>query len=163
MIQKVLLLMLVLMLVLVPVRVGATVLVPAEMSELAQEAGAIVRGVVSAAVPRWSEDRRSIVTVVTLDAEESLKGSLGDRVQFVVPGGVLGRYRNIVVGAPEFAVGQHVVVFLGWHGPSYPYLLGLGQGVYRVEQDRVRGHAPGAPTSLALFEQRVREFAGTAR
>jgi hypothetical protein len=56
---------------------------------------------------------------VTIDVEESLKGSLGRTVQFLVPGGALGRYRSIFVGAPQFVV-ERVVVFLGWRGPSYP-------------------------------------------
>ena len=44
----------------------------------------------------------------------------------------MGRYRSIFVGAPEFAVDQRVVVFLGARGPSVPYVLGLSQGVYRI-------------------------------
>jgi hypothetical protein len=121
---------------------------------------------------------------VTIETEASLKGSLGASVRFVVPGGALGRYRRVFVGAPEFSVGQHVVVFLGWRGPSVPYLLGLGQGVFRVEPDRdrgwvvtpppdispssaaitlVRGDSSRRPMPLADFEQRVRDLARTQR
>jgi hypothetical protein len=162
----------------------ATTLVPASVGELARDAGAIVRGRVTDTTVQWTADRRSIETIVTMEAEASLKGSLGASVQFVVPGGALGRYRRIFVGAPEFSVGQRVVVFLGWRGPSFPYLLGLGQGVYRVEADRDRGwlvtppailSSPGGtigivrgdparrPMPLVEFEQRVRELAGALR
>jgi hypothetical protein len=96
----------------------ATVIVPADLGELAHDAIAIVRGRVAAVDSRYTEDRGSIETIVTLEAESYLKGSLGGVVRFRVPGGELGRYRSIVVGAPEFAVDQRVVVFLGARGPS---------------------------------------------
>ena len=166
------------------VRVEATTLVAADAGELARDAGAIVRGRVTATTVQWTGDRRSIETVVTLATEASLKGSLGASVQFAVPGGSLGRYRRILVGAPEFIVGQHVVVFLGWRAPRVPYLLGLGQGVFRVDADRdrgwlvtppprvapptgtidiVRGDPARRPMALADFEQRIRELAGGQR
>ncbi len=165
-------------------RAGATTLVPADLGELARDAGAIVRGRVAETVVQWTGDRRSIETVVTIETEASLKGSLGASVRFVVPGGALGRYRRIFVGAPEFSVGQRVVVFLGWRGPGVPYLLGLGQGVFRVEADRergwlvtppplvspssgtmsvVRGDPARRPMPLPEFEQRVRALAGGQR
>jgi hypothetical protein len=174
-------------------RAEVTVLVPVEVDELTRDASAIVRGQVRAVEAQWTDDRRAIRTVVTIDAEQSLKGSLGASVQFVVPGGRLGRYRSVFVGAPVFSAGQHVVVFLGWRGPSFPYLLGLGQGVFRVEADReggwlvtppqaaavpstaqikivsngtlkvARGDLARRPIPLAEFEQRVRTILGTSR
>src|SRR6185295_8130921 len=64
--------------------------------------------------------------------ETYLKGALGAALSFRVPGGVLGRLRSIVVGAPEFSVDDRVIVFLGARGPSVPYVLGLSQGVFRL-------------------------------
>jgi hypothetical protein len=165
-------------------RVQATVLVPASMGELAREAGAIVRGRVVAAEARFTPDRRAIETLVTIDAEATLKGSLGTIVQFLVPGGTLGRYRSLFVGAPSFIAGQHIVVFLGWNGPSYPYVLGLSQGLFRVQADGdngwcvtpspitaplsgtatvVRGDPARRPMPLADFEQLVRALVAEAR
>ena len=131
------------------------------------------------------DDRRTIETIVTLDVERYLKGSLGDIVEFRVPGGELGRFRNVVVGAPAFAVDERVVVFLGARGPSVPYVLGLSQGVFRialaagasgsvVTSPALFPLASGAARScaamqrgrqcpLADFEQRVRSLAGGAR
>ncbi|PYR26043.1 MAG: hypothetical protein DMF98_10240, partial [Acidobacteria bacterium] len=68
----------------------------------------------------------------TLEVERYLKGSLGDSLEFRVPGGEFGRFRSVVVGAPEFAVDERIVVFLGAKGPAIPYVLGLSQGVFRV-------------------------------
>src|SRR6185295_5777092 len=111
------------------IRGHATVLIGADLGELASDARAIARGRVVAVDARWTDDRRTIETIVTLDVESYLKGELGSEVRFSVPGGSFGRYRNIVVGAPQFAVGQRTIVFLGAHGPTVPYLVGFSQGV----------------------------------
>jgi hypothetical protein len=164
--------------------VSATVVVPADLGELSRDARAIVRGRVVAVDGRWTDDRRAIETIVTLEVESALKGSLGSTLQFRVPGGELGRYRSIVVGAPDFAVDEHVIVFLGAVGPMVPYVLGLNQGVYRVVAGRdratplvtppamlpsavsvpvARGDAARQPMPLDQFEQRVRALAGGSR
>src|SRR5882724_3827375 len=112
----------------------ATVLIPADLGELSRDALAIARGRVVALDTQWTEDHGTIETIVTLDVESYLKGSLGATLRFRVPGGELGRFRSVVVGAPAFAVDQRVVVFLGAHGPSVPHVLGLSQGVFRVSR-----------------------------
>jgi len=163
-------------------RASATTLVPAELSELAHDAQVIARGEVVRVDAQWTDDRRTIETVVTLATERYLKGDAGDTVQFRVPGGIMGRYRNIVVGAPQFAVGQRVVVFLGSNGPRVPHVLGLSQGVYRLGVSRagavlvtppttmpgvdgpiVRGAVNRQPAPLAVFEHEVSALVEAAR
>jgi hypothetical protein len=163
----------------------ATVIIPADLGELSRDAVAIVRGRVAAVDARWTEDRGTVETIVTLEAESYLKGALGQVVRFRVPGGDLGRFRTIVVGAPEFAVDQRVVVFLGAHGPTVPHIVGFNQGVYRLVRSAdqsswlvtppanlpaaagrvpiVRGDVNRHPLPLADFEQRVRTLADGAR
>jgi len=163
----------------------ATVIIPADLGELSRDALAIVRGRVAAIDARWTEDRGTIETIVTLEVEGYLKGALGQIVRFRVPGGALGRFRSIVVGAPEFTVDQHVIVFLGAHGPTVPHVVGFNQGVYRLVRAAddsnwlvtppanlpaaagnvrvVRGDMNRRPLPLADFEQRVRTLAEGAR
>ncbi len=170
---------LVLLVLLAAPPVGATTLVPADLGELAHDAVAIARGRVAALDTRWTDDHRTIETLVTLDVEQYLKGDLGATVQFRVPGGRLGRYRSVFVGAPEFSADDRVVVFLGANGPAIPHLVGFSQGVYRlvlagdgwkvtppgawpaagVAQRIVRGDPSRAPLPLADFESRVRALA----
>jgi hypothetical protein len=162
----------------------ATVLVPADLGELSRESLAIARGRVVAVRGQWTDSHRAIETIVSLQVDEYLKGSLGTVIEFRVPGGRLGRYRSIFVGAPEFAVDQQVVVFLGAQAPNVPHVLGLSQGVFRVVPNArrtgwmvtpsammpvtiptpvVRGAASRQPMALTDFEQRVRMLAGGAR
>src|SRR5437016_7525879 len=113
-------------------RPSATVVVAADLGQLTRDARAIVRGRVMALDARWTEDRQTVETIVTLEVESYLKGALGQTLQFRVPGGELGRWRSITVGAPQFAIDDRIVVFLGTTGPSIPHVLGLNQGVFRV-------------------------------
>jgi hypothetical protein len=170
--------------VLIAAPANATVLVPVDLGELSRDARAIVRGRVTAVDPQWTEDHRTIETIVSLEVDAYLKGSLGSSVQFRVPGGLLGRFRSIMVGAPEFVVDQRVVVFLGAHGPSVPYVLGLSQGVFRIVPAAagsgwlvtppamtpvavptrvIRGDPARRAVALADFEQRVRDLVGGAK
>ena len=166
-----------------PVR--ATVLIPADLGELSRDALAIARGRVAALDAQWTEDHGTIETIVTLEVESYLKGSLGSSLRFRVPGGELGRFRSIVVGAPELAVNQRIVVFLGARGPSVPHVLGLSQGVFHVSRAAdnsgwlitspvmmpaaagnvkvVRGDPARRPLALDQFEQAVRSLAGAAK
>jgi hypothetical protein len=79
--------------------------------------------------------RRTIESLVTVSVITALKGAPGRTVTFRVPNGQVGRYRRVLVGAPEFEEGDEVVVFLHGRAPAVPTLFGLSQGVYRVMRD----------------------------
>lgn len=163
------------------VSMSATSFIATDLSELTREARTIARGRVVSVDSRWSADRSRIETLVTLEAETYMKGALGTTLQFVVPGGRLGRYRSILVGAPSFEPGQRVIVFLAASAPSLPHVIGLSQGLFRVVPDAdrwlvtpqpvvsaaasriVRGDPARQPMTLADFEQQVRTLAGSAR
>ncbi len=166
----------------------ATVYVSADLGELTTDARAVAYGRVVALEAQWLEERRSIETLVTLEVETYAKGDLGRTVTLRVPGGQMGPYRSIMLGAPTFVEGEQVVVFLAASGPSIPHLVGLAQGVFRVRTDAatgtplvtpeivrmpgadalepvrvVRGDASRRPTPLAAFLQEVRVLAGRAQ
>jgi hypothetical protein len=139
-----------------------------------------VHGQIVAVRARATDDRVRIETLVTLRVATQLKGEVGPEVTFVVPGGTLGRYRSFIVGAPRFVEREEVVLFLGAQGASMPYVLRLGQGVFRVTRDShtgqrlvapwptltrsqewqpiVRGLAANRQMTLAEFGTRVREL-----
>ena len=122
----------------------ATVLVPADLGDLVRGSQAIVHGRVVDVTAVWADGRRRIDSLVALEVDQYLKGDFGERVTFRVPGGQMGRYRSVMVGAPSFAEGDEVVLFLGARGPSIPYVLGLSQGVCRVVED------PQTPARLVV-------------
>ena len=86
-----------------------------------------------------------------LETEAYLKGSLGETVQFRVPGGSLGRFRNIVVGAPQFTIGQRVIRLSGQPradgslcaGPEPGRLSTRAVGAGRLDGDAAADRADG--------------------
>jgi len=158
-----------------PVR--GTVLLPAEFREIVGGSEIIAFGRVVQAVPELSEDRKRIDTVVTFEVGTYLKGDAGSTLSFRVPGGQIGRYRSITVGAPVFEEGEEAVLFLRRPEGGLPHIFGLNQGVFRVQRDPrtqrrlvvppliARGEAPEAvvrgaasrqPTPLETFGAQVR-------
>ena len=166
--------------------VHATVILPIEFRELVLTAPVIVHGQVVDVRAEWVDGRRSVETFVTVAVSEYLKGDLGERMTFRVPGGQLGRYRTVFVGAPEFREGDEVVLFLKHSGPSFPYIIGLSQGAFRVVPDArtgrsvvttpivmgkggdeperiVRGDVTRKPLSIDAFRDAVRQVLAGAR
>ena len=118
---------------------------PLSFAELVDGSAAVVHGRVSAVHGQWTADRHGIDSLVSIDVIDYLKGGLGERVTVRVPGGQVGGMVNVIPGAPTFAEGDQVVLFLKVDGPSIPVVTGTTQGVYRVthrsSQRRPRGGA----------------------
>jgi hypothetical protein len=127
----------------------ATVLVPAEFREIVAGSQVIVYGRIVDVTPAWAADHRGIDTIVTVEAGSYLKGGPGGTVVFRVPGGQIGRYKNVMVGAPEFRAGEEAVLFLAAQGPSVAHVFGLSQGVFRVRVDARTGQRLVVPPVLA--------------
>jgi hypothetical protein len=126
--------------VLVTTLANATVLVPAEFSEIVGGSEVIAYARIVDVRPEWADGRRWIDSVVTADVVTYLKGgSTPDTIEFKVPGGQLGRYRSVVVGAPNFTRGDEAVLFLKRQTDDIPAVFGLNQGVFRVRVDSVTG------------------------
>lgn len=131
-------LLLLLMLGLAPV-LRATVLIPSDFREIVSGSQIIVHGRVGDIRAEWIEGRRRIESVITLQPSAFYRGTPAPAVTFRVPGGQIGRYKSVTVGAPEFRPGEEVVLFLKAQGPSVPQVFGLNQGVFRVSVDRRTG------------------------
>ena len=126
----------------------ATVLVPAEFHEIVAGSQIIVYGRITSVHAEWSDDRRRIDTIVTVTAGSYLKGGPGSTVTFRVPGGQIGRYRNLMIGAPQLQAGEEAVLFLSATGPSIAHIFGLSQGLYRVKVDARTGQRTVVPPVL---------------
>jgi len=161
---------------------SATVLLPAEFREIVTGSQIIVYGRITDVRAEWTNDRRRIESVVTLQPADFYRGTPAERVTFRVPGGQVGRYKSVTVGAPEFHAGDEVVLFLRARGPAVPQVFGLNQGVFRVRVDPrsgrrmvtqpiltarssapervVRGAAHRQPLPLEQFATQVRSALG---
>jgi len=157
----------------------ATTLVPLSFEQLVSESSSVVYGRVVDVRSQWTADRRFIESVVSIEILKGMKGTERESISFTVPGGQVGRYLNVIPGAPTFAAGDLAVFFLTAHGPRLPVTTGLTQGIYRVQRDSrtgevlvmppvlepaaggriVRGDVRRKPMSLSAFEGSVRTAA----
>ena len=138
-------------------------LLPADFTEMVAGSQLIVHGRVVDVRAQMTAGRRTIESVVTVAVVDAVKGTPGREVTFVVPGGQIGRYRRLVVGAPEFSAGQDVLVFLTARAPALPMPFGISQGVYRVSGGMVRADSSRHPVAIGDFMRQVRTIAGAAR
>ncbi len=100
------------------------------MPEMASKATDVVRARVSSCSPEMRG--RLIFTTCRLEIVERWKGSTTTRVS--LPGGALGGLRQFFAGVPVLTPGEERILFL-WTGPSgTTQLVGLGQGVLRLER-----------------------------
>jgi hypothetical protein len=127
---------------------AANIVVPTEFREIVNDSGLIVRGVVT--------DVRGVIaatggidSVATVAVEAVLKGEEDRFVSVRVPGGQLGRYRQIYLGMPRLRVGQHAVFFLGRGSDGFWRPTGMTMGVYALRADATTGRAIVNPPLLA--------------
>jgi hypothetical protein len=152
----------------------ASVVIPATLDELAGEADLIVHARVARVDTRQAPGTLRVERVVTLAVVRTLKGSPGEALQLVLPGGTFGRYRTVVPGVPEIAEGEEAVLFLRPSPTGATHLVGFSQGVLRVRIDPttgqrmvaapvmseivgpvVRGATDRGPQPLATIEARI--------
>jgi hypothetical protein len=162
--------------------VAAVTVAPLSFEQLVRGSSAVIFGRVIDVRAQWTEDRRHVESLVTVDVLKGMKGSHGEQLTLMVPGGQLGRYVNLIPGAPSLTPGDLAVFFLTGRAPRLPVVTGFTQGIYRVQRggrsgellvtpppidrgDRriVRGDVRRKPVSLASFEAGVRAIADAAR
>ncbi len=115
-------------------RAGATVLVPMADEELVASSSFIVVGQVID-IESVELRRARIETRVTLAVETVVKGHIvGDTIVLRQPGGRVGGRGVYIHGAPEFAVGEDVLVFLRRTARGTLQVNGLALGAYRIEE-----------------------------
>jgi len=159
----------------------AVTVVPLSFEQLVRQSSSVVYARVVDVRGQWTDDRRTIDSVVTVEVIKGLKGTAAAELTLTVPGGQVGRYLNLLPGAPVFARGDLAVLFLTARGPQHPIPTGFTQGIYRVSRDGagsaivtppvveaagqriVRGDRRRKPVSLADFEGAVRAVEQVAR
>lgn len=115
----------------------ASSIVPMTLETLADHAGQVIVGDVTAVRSYWAEQPRRIETEITLRRVEYLKGRLPDSdgtFRLVVPGGTVGQTSMRLAHAPTPNVGQRWILLLLPEYRTYP-VVGLSQGAFRLVPD----------------------------
>lgn len=148
------------LLLLVAAPAAATTAVHMSDEDLVASADLILVGECTEIQSTWVD--RDLVTLATVRVTESLKGSMGDTVTVVLPGGVdtSGPVPVAVTwpGAPNLAPGEEAFLFLNQY-PSVPdgyAVAGFSQGMFAV----VEGPAGEPRVSRNLSAMRLRGTGG---
>ncbi|MGF1508769.1 MAG: hypothetical protein ACFB9M_04615 [Myxococcota bacterium] len=125
----------------VAVPADGTVLADVPMPTMAVQAETIVRGVVQQVGARIVVLRSGhrVETRTRISVQSCWKGDCGTAVTVVEPGGETPYGRAVTHGAPRYAVGEEVVVFLerGRGGELHTYGMALGR--FQVHRDAEGG------------------------
>jgi hypothetical protein len=109
----------------------ATVYAPMDDATLAGSSAAIVTGTVTASAARKVGHR--IVTETTVAVDRTYKGEVGMSVTVTTPGGAVDDERVVLFGAPRFAEGDAVLLYLQQGPRGEVRTTGLALGAYRLE------------------------------
>lgn len=114
--------------------ISAGTLRPVGVEDLAARAQSIVHGSVASLETR-QEPGGGTRTTVEFEVRDVWKGVATNRFTLALAGGVLGNRRVVLVGQPEFRIGDEAVVFTVNNERGEGVLLELGQGRFAVRRD----------------------------
>jgi len=112
----------------------ATVMVKIDLDGLVGRADGILVGNVEKVASHWSEDKRYIVTDVTVEVTQSVHGVADKHLVIRRLGGSVDGVGMRVSGSPMFSPGEQVLLFTEKRG-NHRWIVGMSQGVYRITRD----------------------------
>lgn len=124
------------------------------LRELTLGSNDIVIGQVEGTRARWDDSHRRIVTEVTIQVSESLKGAPAERLTLTQLGGDLDGFRYAVPGSPQFRPGEEALLFVWRDARGRAQVNGLAQGKFDISTDAATGERTIQRTQEGL---RVRE------
>ena len=138
--------------------VALAMVVPLTLADLTSQTELIVRGEVAQLASERDVDGAAIFTIVTVDVGEvifsrSEEISPEGRIAFRIEGGTIGGETMATSISPTFTEGEEAVFFLmRENGDELLTLVGGPQGVYPIEDGRVRGAGQDRPLRDFLQE-----------
>jgi len=118
--------------------VHATTLVHQDLRGLVRGSSDIVVGRVGTVRARWDDARRHIVTDVTFEVGESLKG-VRRRLTLTQLGGEVDGMRLTVPASPSFRPGEEALLFVWRDARGRAQVNGLGQGKFEIRREPTTG------------------------
>lgn len=120
----------------------ATIVPLIGLDQMITEAELIVEGTVVDVTSRWSADKTTIYTDVTLDDLQVVHGHVaGPTVTLRFKGGEVDGYRITVEGSPSFHPGEREVLFIRGNDRAVSPVVGFFQGRFKVIDGQVHDYA----------------------
>jgi len=111
---------------------SATTYAPTTLQQFAAGATNIVTAKVEQVNAAWDESHSKIYTYITVKIETQIKGdNLPQFITIRQLGGQVGEEALVIHSAPEFQVGEKVLLFLTFHRGEY-WIHSLGMGKFDI-------------------------------
>lgn len=116
----------------------ATTVIPPTFGQLVSQAEEIFQGSVTSVRSQWVGEgaQRYIVSYVTFQVEDALKGEVGRSYTIRMMGGTVEGETMGVSDAPVFAVGDHEIVFVQNNGSQFVPIVGIMHGRFHLQKDQ---------------------------
>lgn len=117
--------------------VTATTVVAPTFEQLVDQAQEIFQGTVTEVKSQWigEGDQRHIVSYITFQVKDSLKGAPGKTFTMRAFGGTVDGESMFIGDGPRFQVGDEDIVFVENNGSQVVPLVGLMHGRFHVRKD----------------------------
>jgi hypothetical protein len=121
--------------------VHATTVVAPTFDELVERAQLIFEGTVTDVQSQWAGEggQRHIVSYVTLQVTDGVKGDAGATYTLRMLGGTVGDDTMEISDSPKFKVGDRNILFVENNGTQFIPLVGIMYGRFNLRQDQQRG------------------------
>jgi hypothetical protein len=133
---------------------GASQVLHQTLRDLTLGSSDIVIGQVEGARAHWDASHRKIVTEITVQVSESLKGAPPGRLTLTQLGGDVDGFRYSVPGNPLFRAGEEALLFVWRDAKGRAQVNGLAQGKFDITTNAATGERT---VQRALEGLRVRE------
>jgi len=117
--------------------VRATTVVPPTFDQLVSDAEFIFEGTVTETRSEWAGAgaERHIMTHVTFNVEDAIKGAPGKTYTIRMLGGTVEGETMEVADAPRFKLGDRDILFVEHNGTQFIPLVGIMHGRFHVQTD----------------------------
>jgi len=119
----------------------ATTVIPPTFEQLVEQAELIFQGSVTDVRSSWVGEgaQRHIVSYVSFQVEDAIKGSPGGSFTIRLLGGTVDGETMEVTDSPKFKVGDRDILFVEHNGEQFVPLVGIMHGRFHVQHDPQSG------------------------
>jgi hypothetical protein len=115
---------------------GQMIKVPLE--QLSKSSHTIIKGTVLNKRSEFESEGDYIITYITFNISETLKGVSKDTITVVIPGGVIGNLGMSVSQTPKFQIGEEVVIFVSNDYKGRKTVTDWQQGKFTIKNNQVK-------------------------